>query len=343
MLNMFGNYYRGKYSKPLSIFIAFTLLYVQIVSVAGAGTGATVVEAEQGAKQGYVRNTMDLSASGSTAVQFSSVAAEDKLTYSPPPNWQSYQVKDYSSATTLPSTGIKLGVGDWLIKLPQNSVIDAPIGLNIGMVAADNKPHNVVIIGGEIRVTGPDASGFERAMYVNNWTGTFYMEGVKFYSANDMLGEGIDTYAPGGEMILQNVDIGLLHGSYSTNHADGLQVWNGPYSIKIDGLDIKTMYQGMFLLPEQHYTAGVYPTDGVYEFHRVHIDSTDPASAYSLWKSDTFSVTNDRVYVDAVPSRVVANQVLWPSGGWNGVQVNVPHGSVFTAEPGVGYVSPGYQ
>jgi hypothetical protein len=211
------------------------------------------------------------------------------------------------------------------------------------MNSATDKPHNVVIIGGAVRVTGADSTGVERSAYLNNWTGIFYMEGVHFSSSDNNLGEGVDTYAgdDGATLVLQNIRIDLLHGSYAGHHADTLQVWNGPYALNIDGFEVATQYQGMFLLPDQHYT-GTYPTDGIYDFHRVHMDSTG-ATGYSLWRNASFTPRLDRVYVDAPASRVGAGTVLWPSDGWPGVQVNVPHGAVLTGNPGFAYTSPGYQ
>lgn len=280
------------------------------------------------------------------SVPVSSMAAEagsDPLAFAPPPSYRSYRVMDLSARTSLGTTAIKLGAGDWLIKLPTDHPINAPVGLQVTLRSATDRPHDVVIIGGEVRVTGNDSTRVERSAYLNSWTGTFFLEGVHFTSIDGNLGEGIDAHAsaPGATLVLQNIQIDLLHGSAAGHHADALQVWNGPYNLRVDGFEAATQYQGMFLLPDQQYT-GSYPAGGVYDLRRVHLDSTT-ATGYALWRNASTTLRTDQVFVDAAAARVSSGTVRWSSALWPDVQVNVPHGSVLTGTPGYGYVSPGYR
>lgn len=276
---------------------------------------------------------------GSTAT----AAVGDRLSFAPPAGYRSYRVIDFTTRRSLGSEPIRLGAGNWLIRLPTRRPINAPVGLQVTKRSATDRPHNVVIIGGEVRVTGNDATRVQRAAYLNSWTGTFFLEGVHFTSANRNLGEGIDAHAsaPRATLVLQNIRIDLLHGSSAGHHADALQVWNGPYNLRVDGFEAATQYQGLFLLPDQRYR-GAYPAGGVYDLRRVHIDSTT-ATGYSLWRNASTTARIDRVFVDAPASRATTGTVRRSAALWPGVRVNVPHGPVLTGRPGHGYVSPGYR
>jgi hypothetical protein len=147
--------------------------------------------------------------------------------------------------------------------------------------------HNVVIDGCDYN-QGSSVSG---AAAFKNQTGTLYLHDIHFQGT--ALTEGIDLQEPGATtVVMRDILIDEVHGSYSTNHADCVQAWAGPQRLLIDGLTCTSQYQGLFLLPNQHDST-TQPT----AWDLRNIDIT--ASAYSLWIGDlnegtfpTWNVTN---------------------------------------------------
>ena len=121
-------------------------------------------------------------------------------------------------------------------------------------------------------------------MYLKGQSGTVFVEGVRFESSTvGTLTEGVDLdQRLGAVVVLQNIALARLTGSYATNHADGVQTWAGPRKLLIDGLLIDTGYQGMFLLPNQHFTG---PKPELFDFRNVSIMG-ETSSAYLIWKDN---------------------------------------------------------
>jgi hypothetical protein len=183
---------------------------------------------------------------------------------------------------------------DYVLKLAADKPVYLPKGLDI------TGGRNVVVIGGQVDVrngyTASNGEATRRGMYLKGQTGTVYIEGVRFSSTTTgTLTEGIDLDERlGAQVVLQNVRVDHLKGSYATNHADGLQTWAGPRKLLIDGLSIDTDYQGMFLLPNQHFTG---PAPELFDLRNISITG-EPGSGYLLWKdSQDFPVKVTNVEV----------------------------------------------
>lgn len=190
---------------------------------------------------------------------------------------------------------------DYIVELPTDRVLVNPRGLHI--VGG----RNVLIVGGAVDVQGgwktsgtgpgvPENKMVRRAAYFQKQTGTVHLEGVKFISSTDSLSEGINIDAPAAKVQIVNVEIGTyLIGSKAFNHADGLQSWNGPRSMKVCGFHCRSNYQGMFLNP---HDLGSGPVDeGEWEVRDSWIEGL-PGAKYGVWLvSPPAKVKHTRLHV----------------------------------------------
>ena len=235
---------------------------------------------------------------------------------------------------------ITLATGkDYVIKLPTDRAWKNTRGLWV------EGGRNVVVIGGQVDVgagyfsggpgPGVQPNGYvRRAAYFLSQTGTIHLEGVRFTSSTGALSEGINMSAALARVQLLNIAIGTpLVGSKDANHADCLQSWNGPVSLKVDGFSCTTGYQGMFLNPHDTSSTSVVAND--WELRNVEIVGT-AAAKYILWLTP--------------PPASVKTVNVYTSGGlgnWNAATAwpNVTKGRApapFAIAAGLGYVSPGY-
>lgn len=258
----------------------------------------------------------------------------------------SWKPPTLTSPTTITPTDeqgkITLAAGkDYIIKLPTTKPWKNTRGLWV------EGGRNVVIIGGQVDVgagyfaggSGPgvQANGYvRRAAYFLSQTGTVHLEGVKFSSSSGALSEGINISAALAKVQVQNVAIATpLVGTKDANHADCLQSWNGPVSLKVDGFSCTTGYQGMFLNAHDTSSASVVAND--WELANVEIVGTS-AAKYILWLvSPPTSVKTTNVYTSGgLGNWDAAND--WP---------NVTKGRApapgFATTAGLTYVSPGYR
>ena len=235
---------------------------------------------------------------------------------------------------------ITLAAGrDYVIKLPTDRPWKNARGLWV------EGGRNVVVIGGQVDVGGGYFAGgsgpgvrsdgyVKRAAYFLSQTGTVHIEGVNFTSSTGDLSEGLNLSAARATWQVQNVRIGTpLKGDKASNHADCLQSWNGPVSLRVDGFSCTTGYQGMFLNAHDTSSASVVASD--WELRNVEIVGTS-AAKYILWvTSPPASVKTVNVYTSGgLGNWDAAND--WP---------NVTKGRApapFSTTAGVGYVSPGY-
>jgi hypothetical protein len=189
--------------------------------------------------------------------------------------------------------------------------------------------HNVVIDGGHLNITGHCG-----AMALKNQAGTIWIHDLHI-SGGPGLMEGIDLQEPmpGATVVLRDVLIDKVHGSYTTNHADLIQTWAGPSRLLIDGFTGTTGYQGFFLLPNQWYNG---PSPKIFDLRNIHID--DSRGAYALWVGDQhgpFPVHVQNVEVTPNPARTWRGWWLW---GFRGQDSNVPGQGTWA---GVGTASSG--
>jgi hypothetical protein len=212
-------------------------------------------------------------------------------------------------------TDLKLDLHrDYVLKLPAGQPLRAPKGLSI------YGGHNVVLVGGTLDITGKSG-----AMVLHDQTGVMHIEGIRITGPRLM--EGIDLSESKGAVVqLENIQIGRVHGSYKTNHADLIQSWAGPRKLLIDGFVGHTDYQGFFLLPNQLYKG---PPPQLFDFRNVYIDAR--RGGYALWRSDRprFPLRLSNVFVSPNPAK--PSRRLWlrpkPSPGdhsWSAVKTGAP-------------------
>src|SRR5690348_5179987 len=102
--------------------------------------------------------------------------------------------------------------------------------------------RNVVIDGGHLNVTGHSGG-----IALKDQAGTIWIHDLHISGGPNLI-EGIDLQEPerGATVVLRDVLIDKVHGSYKTNHADLIQTWAGPSRLLIDGFAGTTGYQGFF-------------------------------------------------------------------------------------------------
>jgi hypothetical protein len=209
------------------------------------------------------------------------------------------------------STSIRLDPQrDYVLRLPKGRPLRVPSALEI------SGGHNVVMVGGTIDVTRPSG-----VMQLTDQTGTVHIEGVRFTGKH--LTQGIDlSEARGATVEFEHVYFSTVYGSFTTNHAELIQSWAGPRRLLIDGLTGSTTYQGLFLLPNQHYNG---PAPELFDLRNVYIDAS--RGAYALWlqTSPRVPLRLSNVSVTPNPKRPQRDWWLWPKpssgdGAWSGVR-----------------------
>lgn len=230
---------------------------------------------------------------------------------------------------------------DYVLQLPTGRAARRPAGLVI------TGGRNVVLIGGSVDVAGgirlANGKIQRRAMYLKGQTGTVFVEGVSFSSSSaGSLTEGIDLdQRLGATVVLQNIRLGRLVGSRAGNHADGVQTWAGPRRLLVDGLFMQTEYQGMFLLPNQHFKNG--PAPELFDLRNISIVG-DPGCGYLLWRDrQDFPFRVAAVAVQPGSRSLTSRgQFLWdPVGTFASVRAVALVPPVATTS-GLSYRTPGY-
>jgi hypothetical protein len=198
--------------------------------------------------------------------------------------------------------------------------------------------RNVVIVGGEINV--PDNAstdaGLRRGLYLKNQTGTVHVEGVRISGPNISDGINLDQ-RKGATVQFQNIVVDKVNGSAQGWHADVLQTWAGPKTLRVNGLTATTSYQGLFLTPHQQWASAVVNDD--WDIRNVDITSTGPG--YTLWKENSLAVATSNITVkrDYTSSKW---GFMWPNdAAWPGATVASALTSPVSGGPGMNYVSPG--
>jgi hypothetical protein len=175
--------------------------------------------------------------------------------------------------------------------------------------------RNIVIDGGKLRITGRSGG-----MALKNQTGVVWVHDLHISGRSNLL-EGIDLQEPDAHatVVLRDLLIDEVHGSYRTNHADLLQTWAGPSRLLIDGFTGTTGYQGFFLTPNQ-WDSGRAPR--VLDLRNVDIVDK---GGYALWLGDVHGSISTRnvqsVYVIPNPVKQWRGWWLW---GLKGQDSNTP-------------------
>ncbi|HEY3727522.1 MAG TPA: hypothetical protein VGL51_10135 [Solirubrobacteraceae bacterium] len=193
--------------------------------------------------------------------------------------------------------------------------------------------RNVVIDGGHLNVTGHSGG-----MELKNQAGTIWIHDLHI-SGGSRLMEGIDLQEPmpGATVVLRDVLVDKVHGSYTTNHADLIQTWAGPSRLLIDGFTGTTGYQGFFLLPNQLFRG---PSPKIFDLRNIDID--DSRGAYALWLSDQhgpFPLHVQDVVIKANPVRTWRGWWLW---GFKGQDSNAPGKGTWAAVSASKTLAPRY-
>jgi hypothetical protein len=266
------------------------------------------------------------------------MALPRRLSWAPPALTAPVSIAVGNSSATLALDNRR----DYVLHLPAARPAVRPAGLVI------SGGHNVVLVGGSVDVAGGirtwNGKVQRRAMYLKGQTGTVFIEGVSFLSSTTGgLTEGINLdQRLGATVVLQNIRLGRLVGSRATNHADGLQTWAGPRRLLIDGLSMQTQYQGMFLLPNQHFKKG--PAPELFDLRNISIVG-EPGSGYLLWRDrQDFPWRLENVNVRPGSRKLTARRLfLWdPLGTFASVRaVDVVPPAALSS--GVAYRSPGYE
>lgn len=248
---------------------------------------------------------------------------------------------------------LKLLAGrDYLIVMPQK------ISMSNGLTINGQGARNIVLIGGEIDIPHAgtwDSSGEfgnkRRALKIQNWTGTFHLEGVWLHGVDIAEGINVDTRTEGAILQIQNVRVDNVHSRpeeiavnwSGVHHPDIIQNWGGPTYYRIDRLTGYTDYQGLFMQPTQYGSA-----TEVCDFRNVDLHATNPdaGGAYLLYRAGTVNALNlDNAYVEPRAAQA------WRGGAypetdtaWEALYLDTPPMGNFVPAgvAGMSYVSPGY-
>jgi len=265
-----------------------------------------------------------------------------KLTWAPPELENPTTVKVSDSYRSLKLDPAK----DYIVELPKDQPLNGELAIWGG--------RNVVVIGGEIVIK----EGGWRAVYLQQNTGVMHFEGIHIRGEPpESLLEGFNFNHRQTNCVvqIQNVRVEKVHGTRAGHHADIIQTWAGPAELRIDGLTGFTQYQGMFLLPNQHFTLA---TDGFlpkkWVFKNINIEG-DEDSAFMLWapeEKEQFPMEIENVWVQPRENkRGDRDAYLWPQPKktnnrfWDNVKEGIPPGGDFVplGTAGRNYVSPGYR
>lgn len=231
------------------------------------------------------------------------------------------------------------------IPADRDAVVRIPAALrNVVGGIEINGGRNVRLIGGEI---GYDTVDVSRALFIKGAAGTapggtVHIEGLLF-SGTNIAGDAIDIDCQGVErtITLQNIDVSLgLAGSYTGNHSDAVQTWNGPNALRIDGMVVRrAAYQGFMLDPRKFFAAVPAP---FLDFRNLHVVQNGD-TGYALFNATVQALTGRNVKVRTGSQ---TNRVSYPAGAWPFVTAYtgtpLPDDRFLSGKPGMGYVSPGY-
>lgn len=210
-------------------------------------------------------------------------AAAAALTYAPPvlTNPRVIFLSNPSPDLVLPTSQ------DYILVLPRNAALTP--GTSGALFI--NGGRNIVIVGGEIDISGvgsPNETN-ARMMFVQNNTGTVYLEGVWCHGSS--FTEGIDIFSVATTFIMQNCRMDGLGPINGTIHPDHLYI-SAAAGVYVDGFTADTAYQGISIVGD----TGVV---GPVELRRVNERKTAGVGSIFWQATRANPLTLDRYY--AVP------------------------------------------
>jgi hypothetical protein len=202
------------------------------------------------------------------------------------------------------STTLKLSTTrDYVVRVRPGSVLTRGVIIMGG--------HDVVLQSAVLqyaRPSGASADWKTRGLYLKGQTGEAYVDGL---TVRGPLNEGInlDQRMPGAVVVLKNIDISLIIGSYNGHHADLLQTWAGPSKLVVDGFTGVSDYQGFFLEPNSQWKG---PRPKLFWMRDVDLDLR--TGAYGLWTDGwgAYPIYARSTAVRHNPNRPSRDQWLWP-------------------------------
>lgn len=193
---------------------------------------------------------------------------------------------------------------DYVVSIPTGAVFTRPAAIVGG--------HNVVLESATLRYAAPagaPADWIVRGLFLKAQTGVMWVNGLQIRGP---LAEGIDLEqrAPDATVVLHNIAIDQVSGTYDTNHADLLQTWAGPAKLVVDGFTGSSNYQGMFLKPNDLWADG--PRPAFFSLSNLTLDVS--TGYYALWTDgfEAFPMSIRNVSIKSNPARTSRNAWLWP-------------------------------
>ncbi|ABS03188.1 hypothetical protein [Kineococcus radiotolerans] len=259
----------------------------------------------------------------------------------------------------------------------QDVIINTPVPITWKNGVTIKGGRNIIWRGGDIRLNSPaytgdagsDAAKLNRGVYIVGNTGTaglatprhIFIEGLKISGVEVWEGVNVDMMNDTRATVTiqnyycQRVNWRVPPGGGTHDGGDVLQVWRGPWRLRVDRLSApECTYQSLFLQPVKFYPGSYVPLD-LYQFRNMDFHGVD-GSTYSppspKSTAQLINVTNpdvlgkDRrtcynVYINPGPGRSYAQAV---GGTWVGLQQGPPPAPfVDPSKVGIGYVSPGYE
>jgi len=203
---------------------------------------------------------------------------------------------------------------DYVVKVAAGAVFSREVAISGG--------HNVVLESATIQYAAPvDLPVRYRALFLKGQTGVMYVNGLQLRGP---LQDGIqmDQKAPHAAVVLRNVDVDPVHGTFEGYHADLLQTWAGPARLVVDGFTGTSDYQGFFLKPNQLWLDG--PKPEFFWLRNVRLDVS--TGYYALWTDGFGAFPVQTTDVAVKPYTAYRGAWLWPKPNtgdttWAGVTV----------------------
>ena len=142
------------------------------------------------------------------------------------------------------------------LSIGQDYILQDPVVLTYPVLIQGG--HNIVWIGGEVRMPSGPNFGIKFIRYAGFGGGTIHLEGIYLNGIDGVLNDGIEggewpsTYQPSGTLAdatlqIENVRIDGLSGDSSENHQDCIQQYGGWKDLRVDHFTCQTLYQGFYL------------------------------------------------------------------------------------------------